>query len=382
MAGIRVFFPNLNGLRFVAALLVVVHHVEQWRAMYHLPDYWSVPAVQAFGNQGVTLFFVLSGFLITYLLLAEKAETGGIDRKKFYVRRILRTWPLYYAVVLAGFFLWPHISWLVYQPHTAGIFEKYPLRLLLYLGFLPNVDRLFFPYFPFVSQTWSIGVEEQFYLFWPLFVGWLRRPLPGLLLFIGLFLLGRETCVLLLNAGPAPLQHAFYLRKLIDLLHLTRLSSMAVGGVGAALLFYRRENVLTPLRTRWVQALTLLLIAGAFAVPAVFGRWADDAFSLLFGVLILNLAQGSTSVVSLRAPGLDFLGRISYSIYMWHNVLIVVALKLVAFLPVDPAGQRHRLLVYLLAVFMTLAVSSLSYLWLEKPFLRLKSAFAPAPRPA
>ena len=86
----RVFFPNLNGLRFLAVLLVVVDHVEGIRSAYGLSNYWNVPAIPLLGQLGVDLFFVLSEFLITYLLLVEKQKLGTIDFRAFYPRRILR----------------------------------------------------------------------------------------------------------------------------------------------------------------------------------------------------------------------------------------------------------------------------------------------------
>lgn len=86
----RIFFPNLNGLRFVAALLVVIDHVEGYREAVGVFNHWQVPAIPLLGQLGVTLFFVLSGFLITYLLLAEKQRFGRIKLRDFYVRRLLR----------------------------------------------------------------------------------------------------------------------------------------------------------------------------------------------------------------------------------------------------------------------------------------------------
>ena len=86
----RIFFPNLNGLRFLAVLLVIVSHVEGIRGAFHLPNFWHVSTIPLLGQLGVDLFFVLSGFLITYLLLAKKQKLGTIDFRAFYPRRILR----------------------------------------------------------------------------------------------------------------------------------------------------------------------------------------------------------------------------------------------------------------------------------------------------
>jgi peptidoglycan/LPS O-acetylase OafA/YrhL len=88
----KVYFPNLNGVRFIAALLVTITHIEQIKSMFGLPNYWDGNRnefIDIVGKLGVILFFVLSGFLITYLLLFEKKETGTIDAGEFYISRTL-----------------------------------------------------------------------------------------------------------------------------------------------------------------------------------------------------------------------------------------------------------------------------------------------------
>ena len=95
----QVFFPNLNGLRFVAASLVMICHIEQWKGLNGLHRS-LLPFFDKIGSLGVTLFFVLSGFLITYLLLTEKQDKGTINVKKFYLRRVFRIWPLYYLIII------------------------------------------------------------------------------------------------------------------------------------------------------------------------------------------------------------------------------------------------------------------------------------------
>src|SRR3954471_16382358 len=107
-----IYFPNLNGLRFIAALLVIIHHTEQIKDLFGLNSHWKNYHIWILGKLGVTLFFVLSGFLITYLLLTEKKEFNTIFIKNFYIRRILRIWPLYYLVTILSFFVLPHISFL------------------------------------------------------------------------------------------------------------------------------------------------------------------------------------------------------------------------------------------------------------------------------
>jgi peptidoglycan/LPS O-acetylase OafA/YrhL len=105
----KVYFPNLNSLRFLAALLVIVHHIEQYKEMLGLSNIFHNHSIQLMSKIGVTLFFALSGFLITYLLLVEQKELGKINIRAFYIRRILRIWPLYYLIIFLAFFIFPAI---------------------------------------------------------------------------------------------------------------------------------------------------------------------------------------------------------------------------------------------------------------------------------
>src|SRR5215510_7923630 len=164
----RVFFPNLNGLRFIAALMVIIHHVEQYKSIYGLPNNFSSTTIQIFGELGVVLFFVLSGFLITYLLLEEERQTNTIVIRNFYVRRILRIWPLYFLIVILALAVFPNIPLFILPDYDrAKVYSHLAGKIFLYLFFLPNLVSPLFGIVPYASLTWSIGTEEQFYLTWP-----------------------------------------------------------------------------------------------------------------------------------------------------------------------------------------------------------------------
>jgi len=165
----KIFFPGLNGIRAIAALIVIVFHTDQWSHYFALKSYgfWDL-RMQSYA---VVLFFVLSGFLITSLLIKEKEKFGTINLPKFYFRRILRIWPVYYTVLIIGF------SLIVIFPGAIELGEKHNLKLtfLSYAVLIPNIG-FYFGYSPdLVSILWSVGVEEQFYFFWPLIVKTARR---------------------------------------------------------------------------------------------------------------------------------------------------------------------------------------------------------------
>ena len=155
----RTYFPGINSLRFFAAMAVVLTHVElvkkllfhlcelwlktedwivgnAWQSIFRegplKPISWLSPFVTFGGYFGVIFFFVLSGFLITYLLLQEKEESGDIAISKFYVRRILRIWPIYYLVIVLGFFVLPHIPWFEVPSQQRVHDDNFGFSLLTY----------------------------------------------------------------------------------------------------------------------------------------------------------------------------------------------------------------------------------------------------------
>lgn len=164
----KVYFENLNTIRFIAASLVIIHHIEQFKSVFHLPNYWDNKVILVIGKLGVILFFVLSGFLISFLLFKEHEVTNTISVKKFYIRRILRIWPLYFLIVLSSFFIFPFLEFFSLPGiEKELIWNNLFFKLLLFTTFLPNLVLHIYGMIPFASHTWSIGAEEQFYLIWP-----------------------------------------------------------------------------------------------------------------------------------------------------------------------------------------------------------------------
>lgn len=162
----KVFFPNLNGLRFIAAFAVMISHVE---IVNHFAGFGSIVPVSLLyniGRLGVIMFFVLSRFLITFLLLSEEKLRGSVSIGKFYWRRILKIWTLYFFIVGLSFFVIPHlVSKNLLSRH---FYDHFYLNLVLFVLFLPNVANSVLPLVQGASQAWSIATEEQFYLILPL----------------------------------------------------------------------------------------------------------------------------------------------------------------------------------------------------------------------
>jgi peptidoglycan/LPS O-acetylase OafA/YrhL len=353
-----VYLRNLDGLRFIAALLVLVHHVEQFKLLFGLPNAWSAPWVRIVGRLAVVLFFVLSGYLITYLLLTERAQTGSVGIRSFYVRRILRIWPLYFLIVLTAFFLWPRLGLFALPGIDVLSHPGLYARLPLYLVMVPNLAVLLPPLVPYVSQAWSIGTEEQFYLVWPWLVSRFRNVVPAL--FAVTF--GHMAVTLLLP--PRGIAYQFWTNLAIG--------CMALGGLYAWVAFTRQERITRALFSWPAQVAlyvtTIVLVARGVAVP----HFTFEMYAVLFGAIILNLAHNERSLVRLEWGPLKYLGRISYGLYMYHPIAIVAALRLLLLVK----GAAETVLVDVVALAFTIAFAAASYALFETPFLRLKHVYS------
>jgi peptidoglycan/LPS O-acetylase OafA/YrhL len=163
-----VFFENMDSLRAIAALAVIFYHMSLWFKFPEEIIYTYLKQLLTFGrvggSLGVTFFFVLSGFLITYLLFLERENNGKVDIPKFYMRRVLRIWPLYLFTIFVGFVIYP------FTEKLSGVNYNETGSLVLYLIFGANFDPIYFvgSRNPILGVQWSVAIEEQFYLIWPL----------------------------------------------------------------------------------------------------------------------------------------------------------------------------------------------------------------------
>jgi len=196
-----VYFPGLNGIRFFAATIVAVSHVELLKQYHGLPNAYDTPAVYELGRLAVTLFFVLSGYLITFLLLKEKELTKTIAVGAFYMRRVLRIWPLYFLLVALAFFVFPRIGVMQISPLTGQLAGNASFTLPMFLLFLPQLALSMFAPVPFAEPAWSIGVEEQFYLLWPLLLRRFRNFAVVALVVIALILAARYGALAMATAN-------------------------------------------------------------------------------------------------------------------------------------------------------------------------------------
>ncbi len=363
----KVHFKGLNSLRFLAAFFVVLDHIPLNQESVGLPH----PDTGTYfyrGSFAVCFFFALSGFLITYLLLDELRARGGIRIDAFYLRRICRIWPLYFAVV--GFGLCFYNGLLPRLGIHYRVEYRLPLAVALYGALLPNLMNSLYTVGGILNPTWSIGVEEQFYLVWaPVVRRWHRR-LPAIC-----------WTVLALSFALFCLVHydllgRYWSKRFFEQL---KFHYMAAGGLCAWWL-HRRPQALLRLpvfANRAAQIAMALLLADIYLTSFVPWNWLgyEAAQVVLYCWLILEVAANPRSLAApLANRVLDRLGTISYGIYMLHMPAVYAASELF----LHTAWWRGRSIVvyiagyYLVAFGLTVALAHFSYRWFERPFLRLK----------
>ncbi|HEV7206514.1 MAG TPA: acyltransferase [Jatrophihabitans sp.] len=338
--------PELDGLRAVAVLVVVIHHVWQ-------PARFS-------GFVGVYVFFVLSGYLITTILLAERRETGRVHFRLFYARRLLRLYPALLLVVAVAVLGYPWLS---------GTLPHYVKEAFFAATYTGNVYMTYgHAYIGPFAHTWSLALEEQYYLLWPVVLGvglrYVRRPglLAGLLIALAVGSAALYAHEFTFNGTDfSPIATAFGLLAGSALALVLSpegppvarvLGSAMAGATGAALL-----------------AVVLLVFSLTRAVPDGLYAPAAVVASLLLVAHCVGAVPSVIRRVLVQAPAVA-VGKISYGVYLWHFPIV---LTIGHFWP-----NASPWLVVLLTLIATFAVATASYVFVEQRFLRWKDRLHPA----
>ena len=318
------------------------------------------------GYYGVIFFFVLSGFLISWLLLQEKRTTGGIALKKFYIRRALRIWPLYYLIVFLSFFVFPNLT----HGHPAAGIGNWKLPLLLYVLFLPNLVASVGFYLATCFHTYTVGYEEQFYLFWPMVLRKAGRRLGYWL--VGLFFLP----VLLEILHVWLLSRGYFLPGRLDGFVQEALKFIPAFIAGAFVAFLYLEggqHMRTIIGGRAIRYLSIAAILALMYFVAPVWMGYSNFVAAIFALLILNLVLSNADggrIGAILAKG----GRVSYGIYIYHSAVLIFVSMVMNKLHFTIAGQPLlTYLVWLLLSFgLLLVTAAVSYRYFERYFLRLK----------
>lgn len=366
--------PGFDSLRFLAASAIIFCHIELVKHYRGLPALVSLSTIYETGKLAVGAFFALSGFLITYLLLREKAQHGNIHTGNFYMRRILRIWPLYYLIVLLVFFVLPHFPLFQLTQQTAELQNNFAVKLIFCLLLMPQMLLVKFGPIPGAEQLWTIGTEEIFYLLWPLLLNKTKHPLRFITVFIAGYFLARFS--LYHFSGHAPWrQHPGLLYRAYLVLYYNRIDCLLLGAA-AAILTYNQTGwwlKLIQLKASFVLYATIVLVlfvAGitSFAVDYFF-------YSLVFAALVSSLATAQFNKPS-TAFITEKIGRVSYGIYMWHFIIVLLVFKGLSALNLT---QQHpfiwNIALYAFACLFSYLAAFVSHQYFENYFLQLKKKF-------
>lgn len=348
---------NLDSLRGLLAILVLLYHLPLVSRAVGLPYFNDLPIFHR-GYHAVAVFFCLSGYLIIGLLYDEKKRTGGIDIKNFYIRRVLRLYPVYYLVMFFGFFFYHYLLPTLNVPFQIN-YDLYQ-GLLLCIGFLPNVFAKLYDPGSILSILWSIGIEEQFYLTIApvLFTLPLHKYSKYLLIFTIVYFIAFHTEMLsiLMEFG------LFYF-------------FMSMGGL---LAIWELKGYSITFKSFAMRVLVYVVFVVHFATNLFQFEnvMVQNGFELiLFNLLIVNLANDERITMGFKFA--NYLGRISYGIYMYHmiviNFVLFVSLEIQKRMALDT--WTTVLVINAITLLLTIFVSHISYKYFELYFLRLKKRF-------
>lgn len=373
----KIYFPNLDALRTFACLAVILQHSVGWTIKFlPVPD-----AVKTFlslfqnGELGVQFFFVLSGFLISYLLLSEIDLEGKVNVKNFYIRRILRIWPLYYTVLIIAFYIYPYIyAWI-----SKEIIHQYANHEMMYFFFLGNIDRIAMSAANLGAQTtsianitWSVAIEEQFYVIWPLIFyftpkQYLKYAILSLVIGAQIFKIlnyGNENSILYF--------HTF-----------SNIQFLALGGLFALTYssFARFQEAIQNVSRNTIIAIYVLCIPllAAYKYMYAFEKISYElliACFFAFVILEQNFAKNSFFKFG-KLRLVTSIGKYTYGMYLLHPIVIHFVEDFFKFgLGISQGGLILAFIKGGLIVCITVGIAYLSYEFFEVKFLALKKKFS------
>jgi peptidoglycan/LPS O-acetylase OafA/YrhL len=327
--------PSLYGIRGVAAMAVVLSHI-------------GIPASNA--TFAVICFFVLSGFLITHLLLIELAKTDDISLRRFYMRRALRIFPAFYGYAACYI--------------VGRLVVKLPIDWPALVSCLTYTSNYFFALsghsMVTMVHTWSLSVEEQFYLLWPFLLWRFRNHLWGMVHALMWVIAAIWTYRWLMDY--------FHPGDYVSLAFETRADALAIG----CLLAVANREFRIPrwlIDQKWIGLAAVLIVCACSITQLNGARFSWAIVAVCFALILIHAVAHSQTVWYkwLNSPPLYALGVISYSLYLYHPF----ANRL-------PTRLRH----IPIEIAFSIALAAGSYFIVEKPFLKLKDRYSKASRPA
>lgn len=316
------------------------------------------------GHLGVSLFFVLSGFLITYLMITELQKTGKIKFSNFIARRILRVWPLYFVVVIFGFIIFPLLPYGKLTEH----------EIINFTFFLSNLDEIWFGMrdsLNFLTATWSVSVEEQFYLSWALLIGIFRfsKKEDFWIFFLSILLISIVFRTIFIQNERILYYHT-----------LSVISDFAIGGILALLAFDNKIQAFFERISRlqifliYCFGIVVLFLESKIFINYLFA-FQRIVIAIFFAFVIAEQVYAKNSLFKLdQIPGLKKSGELTYGFYLFHCIVIYYLLEIF----VENQWTQsisHFSSYFILCFIITYTISWISFRYFESPILKLKKHF-------
>lgn len=345
---------GLDTLRMLAALIVVWGHIEFLKKINGLPSLYGKGLPIPNGHLSVILFFVISGFLITYLLVKERNQFKTISFKKFYLRRTLRILPLYYFTLF--------LSYILFLP------EYSTTTYVLNLSIFPNIAHTLHAIWTTSPQVWSIGVEEQFYLLWPVILYYIpQKWTPAFLIIFFVSYTFLPTGIHLLNGKY--LHSADFTQYINGFFYLSKFNCLSIGAL-VGYLFATNNKTISYLNNNKIAYISIIGSLTLWIMNINIPNYNDEFYSILFAIALYNIVTNPKINIDTRVS--SYLGKISYGIYMYHWIIILLAIK---YLPEMENVYMYNALLYTTVFGGTIITAKLSYSTLERYFLNMKKRF-------
>jgi peptidoglycan/LPS O-acetylase OafA/YrhL len=345
--------PNITGLRFFLAVFVMIFHISEFCSKHNIPFYNSLPVFHK-GYEAVCVFFSLSGFLIIRQLYLEKEKMNTISLKNFYFRRALRIFPLYFLILIFGLTYYNYI--LPKFGFTSGFYTNYNLYegLLLSIFFMPNVFACLYNPGGIIEILWSIGVEEQFYLF-----------IAPVLLFLPV----RKIIFFLLVSTIVFFTIYFTIEGNILYKYTMLFFYFTSSGI-ISILLLKKPQLFNNKLVIYISLLSFILYFTTNCFVNLFSLSNYNLFSMLLFCLVIGVLSNNPYFI-LNHRVTTYLGKISYGIYVYHAIVIqfigLIYIKLFSNL-----GLNNYVIIVVyncIVLITTIFISHFSYQYFEKFFM-------------
>ncbi|MBN9484113.1 MAG: acyltransferase [Bacteroidetes bacterium] len=358
----RRHFHTFDALRFFAYLKVFLQHLP----IFAFPWFY---AVMQGGGIGVEFFFVLSGFLITYIICEEKKQTGTVNLKNFFVRRVLRIWPLFYLMIGVAF-ITPHVLAKLHMQSSAAGYEPNWWMSLLFLENYKMIASHTNPNVSPLAVMWSLCVEEHFYIIWGLLLYAVRiKTIPKIIAFCLVLSVIARIIFVANNWSTSDI--------------LTNIDLFAYGAIPAYLLVQypaqlEAKVLAIPMWAKWL--FTIILISVVFVSSQLAGNerpfiWLSSILGILFSTLIILIIPERSKFRISDGNILSRLGIYTYGFYLYHTLVINLINKIFIREHWSLEEGKWATTFVVVTFAATLVCSIASYHLFEKQFLKLKKYF-------